>query len=249
MKNTIKYKGYKIIVEQDQSPSNPFEELDCEPPIITYYGGRHGDMSVYCGAPETLGEIISMMPDSCFERGNRVKMIKDNLNCSLKEFAEVHREYGDFQDAFRQLATEQCGVKPTGWRSAEEWFEMAEALLTDAGIPCLNAKSIGYCQGDITLVLVIATSGWRTMVGIADEHIKDSLQGAVDLYSAWAWGDCYGIYKIASPDGEELDDCSVWGFYGRDHEKSGLLESAQGTIDWHINKLAEIALNEPACLI
>lgn len=249
MKETIEYKGYTIKVEQDDSPLNPFEEWDCEPPIITYYGGRHGYAKSYCGAPETLGEIISLMPDSCFDRGKRVKLIKDHLDCSLKEFAETHRDYGDVKDAFRQLATEQYDIKPSGWRSATEWFEMAEALLNEAGIQCYNGQSNGYSQGDSTLVLAIATPEWIEKSGIKDEHIASALEGAFKLYGYWAWGDVYGISKIIDPDGNELVDGSVWGFFGSNHEESGLLESARGTIDYNLRKLAETALNEPACLI
>jgi hypothetical protein len=249
MNKTLKYKGYQITVEQDVHASNPFKEFNCEPPTITYYGGRHGDMSVYCGAPETLGEIVSLMPDSCFERGKRVKLIKDYIGCSLKEFAEIHQDYGDVKDSFRQMLTERYDLKPKGWGSALEWFEVAASLLTEAGIPCLNDQSIGYSQRNITLVLVIATQEWRDKVGCDDEHVASNLQGTVDLYSAWAWGDVYGISEITDPDGAELDEGSVWGFYGDDHEKSGLLESARNTIDWHLSHLAEIAVNEPACLI
>ncbi len=246
----IIYKGYKIVVAQDESPSNPFEEFDCEPPIITYYGGRHGYAESYCGAPETIGDVVRLMPDSCFERGKRVKLINEHLNCTMKEFVECYRDQMTIRDAFIELAVEQVGSTPSGWRDAIEWFEMAEALLTEAGIPCLSDQSKGYSQGDVTLVLVMATPEWCKLCGVeGDENIKANLRGAFDLYSAWAWGDCYGISEIIDPDGKELDEGSVWGFYGRDHEESGLLESARNSIDWHINHLKEIAVNEPACLI
>lgn len=247
---TLEYKGYKIVVTQDDSPENPFESWDCEPPIITYYADRHGYAKSYQGAPETIGDVIRLMPDWCFERGKRMEFIREHINCSLEEFAEMIRDHGDLRSAFIERVTEQVGSKPEGWRAAKEWFEVAEALLDGAGIPCLNAQSNGYSQGDSTLVLVIATEEWLKLTGVTgDVNIQSNLQGAVDLYSAWAWGDVYGISEIIDPDGKELDDGSVWGFYGRDHKENGLLESAHGTIDWHINQLKETALNEPACLI
>lgn len=265
MKENLEYKGYQIEVRQDEFAENPFEAWDCEPPLITFYGGRHSQATSYQGAPETMAEVINLMPAACFKRGQRVALIKVMLNCSMREFAEVVREYGDVQDAFSQLVTEQVGSKPEGWHSAIEWFEMAEALLSWAGIPCLNTQSNGYCQGDYTLLLVILTPEWM-MKNINPEHTAECMQGAADLYGAWAWGDVYGISAIRVPgededdNGEEIEDGSCWGFYGSDYEKSGLMEHARSAIDWHIEDLAEqaaanaqyeaeTALNEPACLI
>jgi hypothetical protein len=252
---TLEYKGYKIEVAQDEYAENPFKAWDCEPPLLAFYGDRHGDLSTYQDAPATIGEVIRLMPAACFQRGQRVALIKALLNCTLKEFAEVVREYGDVQSAFIQLAGEQVGTVPEGWRSAIEWFDMAKSLLNWAGIPCLNTQSNGYCQGDSTLLLVILTPDWVKTVGASPEHNASNLQGAADLYSAWAWGDVYGVSTIHTPSesedeqGEEIEDGSCWGFYGQDHEKSGLMDHARNAIDWHIKNKAQAALNEPACLI
>ena len=248
---TLEYKGYKIIVAQDESPSNPFENGDSEPPTLTYYGGRNGYAKSYCGAPETLREILHLLPAATWERGNRMKFYKEFMadKFGLKEVAGEIRRHGNTFDAIEECLTAGYGSKPDGWRAATEWFEMAESLLTEAGIPCLNEQSNGYSQGDSTLVLVILTPEWVKMVGVDKEHFESCMRGSFNLYSAWAWGDVYGISRIIDPDGDELDDGSVWGFYGSDHEENGLLESARGTIDWNVNALKETALNEPACLI
>lgn len=264
---TIEYKGYKIEVAQDGSPENPFEAWDCEPPLVTYYGGMHSYAKSYQDAPETMGDIVRLMPDACFSRGQRVALIKATLNDSLKEFAQRVRgikspwhgvSVEDIKGAFIEAVEEQVGQKPEGWRSAIEWFEMAESLLTWAGIECINTQSNGYSQGDSTLVLAIASPDWLKETGIKPEHVKGSLQASVDLYGAWAWGDVYGvqsIHKIATDEdgdemeGKEIEDASCWGFYGRDFEESGLMEHARSAIDYAIKQEAETALNEPACLI
>lgn len=62
---------------------------------------------------------------------------------------------------------------------------------------------------------------------------EKDLEGTADLWGDWAWGNVYG-YTLWAPefdeDGEvedwvQLDD-SCWGFYGDDHDKSGLEEQA-----------------------
>jgi hypothetical protein len=133
---------------------------------------------------------------------------------------------------------------------------MAEALLTWGGIACHQTQSTGYCQGDSTLLLAIATPEWIAKVGAPADSLQGQLEGACDLYGAWAWGDVYGVSEIRAPgededddNGEEIEGASCWGFYGRDHEKSGLMEHSRSVIDYRINELQQIALGEPACLI
>jgi len=252
---TLEYKGYKITVCQDESPENPFEAWDCEPPLITYYGGRHGYAKSYQGAPETIGDVVRLMPDACFARGQRVALIKATLNCTLREFADTLREYGDTRNTFIALCNEQVQQAPSGWSDAIGWFELAESLLKWAGIECVNTRSDGYSQGDSTLVLAIATPEWLKLVGCTQENAKEACECAVELYSTWAWGDVYGVSEIHAPsedddtEGEEIEGGSCWGFYGRNHEESGLMEHAIDAIEYHLRQVSEIALNQPACHI
>lgn len=234
---TLEYKGYKITIAQDESPENPFESWDCEPPLLTYYGGRHGYFKAYGKGPDCLRDFVYMLPAACFERGNRVALIREYLDCTLREFAEEMRRTGQsVQDVLAEWLEEKHGSTPSGWCDAIEWFDTAESLLCKAGIACHNGQSNGYSQGDSTLVLAVATPEWIKTVGVKPEHFSEVCKGAFELYGQWAWGDVYGISEITSPEGLELDDASVWGFYGSDHEKSGLLESAQETIDCFLEK-------------
>lgn len=252
---TLEYKGYKITVAQDEFAENPFEQGYCEPPLLTYYGGWHGYFKAY-GEVDCLSDIIRLMPDSCFQKGNRVALFKEFLSdgSTLREFVELANDCGDYRGAFIQALEWKFDKQPSGWRSAMEWFDTAEALLKWAGIPCYYGQSNGYCQGDSALVLAIATPAWVELVGAPAESLEAQCKSAVDLYGAWAWGDVYGVLEIHAPgddetEGEELEDGSCWGFYGRDHEASGLMDHARSIIDSHIADMEDAALNEPACLI
>ena len=55
----------------------------------------------------------------------------------------------------------------------------------------------------------------------------------VSLYNDYLSGDVYG-YQVKDRDGESADSC--WGFYGYDHEKSGLLDDARSNIDYAIEQ-------------
>jgi hypothetical protein len=247
------YKGITINIHTDDSPSNPFEEWGCEPPLLTYYGGRGSSPKAYQGAPESWGEILALLPDSCFERGKRVEFIKTHLQCSVRDFVtycKSNRAYGvgSYFTAtaadFRQQAAEQleCELeaKPCGWRDAVAWFEAAESILIWGGITAVYEKSTGHRQGDVTLCLAIATPEWVEMVGAPPETHERQLQEAIELYGDWAWGNVYG-FTLEDEEENELDELgsSVWGFYGYDHEKSGLMDAAREHIDGHLAEQAK----------
>jgi len=67
------------------------------------------------------------------------------------------------------------------------------------------------------------------------EKVTKILQSEVETYDQYITGDVYG-YKIMNnqDEDEEIDSC--WGFYGSEHEKSGLLEYAKNAIDCQIKE-------------
>lgn len=237
---TIEYKGCKICIHQDETPENPFEAWDCEPALLTYYGGRHGFLKSYNNAPESWWDVLRLLPQTCFERGKRMELIKQ-LNCTLKEFAEEERRMGTI-DAVVEFLTSQCGATPSGWGDAVAWFEMAEWVLNWGGITAIYQQSTGYSQGDCTLCLAIATPKWIEMTGAPQESHKRQMEGAIELYGFWAWGNVYG-FTCEDENGDDLEEigASVWGFYGTDYEKSGLMEAAKEAIDSHLDEQAKIA--------
>jgi len=55
------------------------------------------------------------------------------------------------------------------------------------------------------------------------EKALKCLLAEVKIYDQYLSGQCYG-YVLEDAEGEEIDSC--WGFYGYDHESSGLFETA-----------------------
>jgi predicted RNA-binding protein YlxR (DUF448 family) len=91
--------------------------------------------------------------------------------------------------------------------------------------------------------------GWKVITKERQAKIEEYLRGEVETLDQYVSGAVYG-YKILNPDGEEMDD-SCWGFYGYDHEKSGLLEQARGSIEASIaheekNGVQQVLELEPA---
>jgi hypothetical protein len=229
MKETIEIDGYKVVVALDDYPANPFEDWDCNPPLMVF-NYRDRSFITYGDVPD-IWDLVGMIPDEQFARGKRVNLIK-NLNCSLKEFADYRFRYSEsVRDAFGSLCSEQA-PKPTRYSNAEDYFDMVKWLCKIANVPCYYGTYNGHCQGDYALVMAFATPQWAKEVGLRDGGGEEACKSAYELYCSWAWGDVYGIVSIISPTGEEVRDSSVWGFYG-DHEKSGLLDDARAIIEWH----------------
>ena len=250
----ISLHGYTVEIAQDECPENPFENWDFEPPLLTYYGGRRGYAKAYNDAPDTWGEILQLIPEP--------EDVKNCLTAILPECPSDEELEEWSGQGWRALAedklTEKYGSGPSGWRSACDWFELAESLLNYAGIPCLYEQSNGYSQGDSTLCLVVLTSEWLKKTGCKAENASEICKGTIELYSAWAWGDVYGVSKILAPgpldeDGEEteeeeLEHGSCWGFYGSNHEKSGLMDHVRDAIECHERHQKQEAENFTAAL-
>jgi hypothetical protein len=226
---TIEIDGYTANIDQQTDhASNPWEDGDCEPPLLAF-----NDSLTSYGAP-SIGDLVAMIPESHFARHNRVELIREFLpDLSLKEFVENLRYYGgDVRERFAEELQKEFGEpnRRSGWTYASEYFDLLESLAKLAGVPCFLGQSNGYCQGDSALVLVFATPDWADLVGAPEETHEEQCKNAFDLYGAYLWGDVYGVSSITDPDGEDIEDGSCWDFYGGDHEKSGLLDYARSTV-------------------
>lgn len=234
----ISLNGYTVKIAQDEFAENPFEVWDCEPPLLAYYdAGRHG-FKAYNDAPQTWREILWLLPDSIFERKNRVAFLRRFVlfpSESIRDFAKNSRDAGlyDLREAMAENLIARYEASPHGWSGAIEWLETAAAILEYGGIPCHFTESNGYSQGDSTLLLAIGLPSWVDKVGAPIESVPAQLESACELHGQWQWGDVYGIASIEDDNSEEIPHGSCWGFYGSDHEKSGLLDHARNAIECH----------------
>ena len=82
--------------------------------------------------------------------------------------------------------------------------------------------------------------GWKQITKTRREQLEKYLTGDVEIYSQFLNGEVFG-YVITDADDEEIeaDGSQSWGYYGYDHEKSGLIEEAKNVIDWEIERAKE----------
>jgi hypothetical protein len=78
--------------------------------------------------------------------------------------------------------------------------------------------------------------GWKRVTCRRLTQMYDWIRSEVAYYDNYLIGNVYE-YEIIDETGHPLDSCS--GYYGYDHEQSGLLESAKSCIDYYIEKRDE----------
>lgn len=225
---TITYRGFDIEIIHDDMPCNPFTDWDGDPDLYVYYDG-----CIYA----YIDSIAEQRP-TLYTPMLTKKQILDNsedlkrlfgyaTDVSWLELFRVENWIDDRIDAVERVNDGLQELLDGEYDSNK--LEMLFLLYNIAEIDAYLGTSNGYCQGDWAIVLIVATPEWKKQVGIPGEYTEEMFEATLNLYSAWAWGDCYG-YRIEFPDDED----SCWGFYGTDHEKSGLLEYAKNAIDCHI---------------
>lgn len=238
--------GYTATVCTDDSPSNPFREYDGEPPMAVHYDGR-----IYSPAGKgkeiTLADLYDEIPEAFFAiPENRAKLFAA-LQMSEDEISNSE-PLEDTAEGWRWSIRENF-PEADHWNRLSDYLDAMEAVAGLAGVACLRQESRGYSQGDYADVFLAATPAWLEETGVTPENIPAALKVSFDLYSAWAWGDVYGVWEITRPDGIELDDGACWGFYGSDHEASGLLEHCESAVASDLAYLAKetTASHDAAC--
>lgn len=222
---TIEHRGYQIHIHPDLDPQNPQTDWDGEPPMLEI--GDRGYASEYgvSKTPPALtrDQIKANARDIAAELG------ETTLLKAVRAYAYHYLdEYATATDAINDAIGEYASSLVNG---ADITAFLCQCWAW-AGCDALDTSIYGFCQGDYADVLVVATSEWLAMTGAPADSVMAQLDGAADIYRAYAFGDVYG-YTITDAEGNETDD-SCWGFYTSDHETSGLLEDARATIDCNI---------------
>lgn len=222
MKTTETYKGINIEIENDTHAENPWENWDGCVPMITD-GGRQ---FISRKDDDIVNYLRNYLTYNQVRRHQKriIEMMQGDTSSpytySFKEFKEDYplKEF----DRTEMLKDDLL------YNWLDEGIENLETFCVEFNIKHLSSASKGYSQGDHIDCFFCWTPEFEKITGRDYKSITDEdFNNALDLFSAYAWGDVYG-YNV-----EENGD-SCWGFYGDDHEKSGLLEEARSNIDCYL---------------
>lgn len=230
--------GYTATVCNDESPENPFADYLSEVPLAVFGLRDRLHAPAKDAATVSLADLFDMLPEEEFGKPERRAAIIKAVG--IETGWESHFDGEPDAEAWRWAIREELPESPGYWGEAETYFDSMEALCGLLAIPCHQTVSNGYSQGDCVRLFAAALPAWRGEVGAPDD-CADQCKGACELYGQWAWGDVYGVSEIFRPDGEEVEDGACWGFYGSDHEASGLLEHCREQILWDLENRAKEA--------
>jgi hypothetical protein len=216
---TATYRGYTIRAVYDWDARNPFEEFDSEPPILADTDGRLVSYGLDASLPDLSREEI---------KANAHEIAMALGSTTLLRGVRDFFPHNDGVDA----VNDALGEKFVGEYKRTQ-LEMIEQAWRWKGCETFSGARNGYVQRAWCTVLAVATPEWVEKVGAPKESLEDQLKAAADLYAAWAFGDCYE-WIVEDEDGEEVASCC--GYYGSDHEESGLAEAAREAIDHEIEK-------------
>lgn len=192
----------KLKIWHDADAANPFEDWDCEPPLIIEYEWRkdysEGGITEAILGKMTYGRVI-----------RHQKILAEILDFNLEGLCPDDKVW-ELQDQI-----DNADLK-------------ALAKICDFfKIPNMQYLSRGHSQSDWSEVLIVLTDEWFERVGADKKDSEEILESTSDLFDNWAWGDVYGftVYDVKTCDlgceHEEAED-SCGGFYGDDWENNGI---------------------------
>lgn len=241
LSDTIEYRNHTIKVYNDEFPQNPFEDWDGLPSLLASYDdhlNNYGSFDFdYLPAltreeiKANLSTVMEILTDY-----NDLWAIKEETHC-LDGYSI---EGGCLVDKINDLLQSYYSNGSLSYKHHNycEKFTIISQILTIKGVVHLLTDSRGYSQGDYVEMLLVGDNNYLNehpvLSSLSDnykEKLQKELKSSADLYSSWAWGDVYG-FEVEYEKGQEIGSC--WGFYGSDHEQSGLLEHAKNTIDCYI---------------
>ena len=221
--NKTAHLEYRIRIVHDSNAMNPFEDWDCEYPLI-YESGRYnkdysdGEIDRYLSDYLSYNQII-------FHQKKILSLIDDEyLNQDVLAAEDKDDKVNIIADALHTYINENI----------ENKVNFCEAF----NIKHYSSTSKGYSQGDWADVLIVPTQENANKLGYKIEDVtEDQLHATFELFGYWAWGDVFGfiieqkreftkIYangdETEDEEWDEVDSC--WGFFGDDPEKSGMLD-------------------------
>jgi hypothetical protein len=180
---TESYKGYSIVIEQDDCAMNPREDFDNLGKLALF----HGRYSV-----------------------------KNDTTLSPQDY----KNWGDFKAAIEK----EYG---TSVILSVYMYDHSGVAINTTGFSCpWDSGQLGFTF--VSHASIREEYSLKRVSPKAKEKARKILIDELETYGSYLNGDVYS-YTVKDENGEEFNSCC--GFFGDDHEKSGLMESAKNAID------------------
>lgn len=216
---TINYKGYNIEIVVDNFVEDP-REWDNVAKMVCQHGRYHlGDEQYKNSFANSWREWFAYYVLKNYATGLNLK---------------IYDTFGYFEE-------EEEVDKVWEWIE-KNMIVMPLFLYDHSGISISTSRTCRWDSGQVGFMYItkkdaVKEFGKKYFTKAVEEKAIAWMEAELKTYDDYLRGDVYG-YRILDENGDEID--SLWGFYGYDHEKSGLLGLAKGCIDYEEEKTIKI---------
>jgi len=231
---TIEYKGFNINIYYDDDPISPIENWDMFGTMVCWHNRYTlGHEQPKCKSDEWFQQL-AMEADPTLE--DKIDYWENGIG-----WRRLSIKYSNFNDNKAFDACEER-IKSLIEKAIRKYYVILPLYLYDhSGITISTGSfscpwdsgQIGYIY--ISIENILKEFNRKKISKKLRQKAIDLMRGNVNSYDDYLTGSIYGYMVEPTDENKEIKcDDSCWGFYGYDHEKSGLLESAKGSIDYAI---------------
>lgn len=233
---TVKYKGYEIEIVADDWAESPREWDNVGKMVCNNRNYNLGDEQYKNSYANSWREWFAYYVQENYSTGLNLKS---------------YDTYGYFDDEGKEV--------DRIWKWIENNMIVFKLWIYDHSGITINHSSIdsanrGWDNSNVgfhyvTRERAIKEWGNKKFTKAVEEKAIACLEAELETYDDYVSGNVYG-YRILDKEGDMIDSC--YGFFGYDHEKSGLLNEAMSTVDYiekskiqeHFKKLKKYILSK-----
>lgn len=205
-----------VKIDNDPDAESPWESWDCMTPLA-WLSLTGGGVTAWDSGDGILTPLDTVPPAWASRHWRALcdilRLDPQDHDSDARENADYHGGLSDSRLALFQERLQE--MESFYWGPCSDHFDALAAIWKLRGVPALTFQRNGYSQGDSVLGLLVETPEHAARCGYDPKKpghdVGAGLEGAANLFGAWAFGDIYG-FTIENSHGEHVDSC--WGFYG-----------------------------------
>jgi hypothetical protein len=247
----IKIDGYTVAIVIDDGAANPLTEWDSPGTLATWHRRYNLGTEQPNESPEDY--LASLVPSSVstpFEERETLISIREYDNRYSRNSGKTSFRF-DY-DSIRNILESRKQTAIQKWIN-DNLVLINVYMYEHSGIVLSSSPLLSPWDSGQLGVYFLTPEEIEKEFGGDKEKARNYLEVSLATYGDYLSGAVFGIDSITAPvtvcescgteiEGGKIEEqeSSVWGFYGGDHEKSGLLESARNCIELHKNNVARL---------
>lgn len=217
----------RVLICPDHDPMNPRKEFDNVGVMYCWHRRHHlGDHMPSCDASEQLINLLRLTGDWPMVEKRLARMDdraeKHSPLPGSAHYDEYWRLHGQARDKYINYYLKRHYVHLPLYL-----YDHGYITMRDTPFSCVwDSGAVGFIVAGVDK---LRAEGFlkpeARLLPKTRKRVENILRGEVEQYDAYLRGEVYGVKYQTSDDGGEswVTEDATWGFYGYDHNKSGLI--------------------------